>query len=138
MPIITCNPWNPVATKKVLPYTLSAMVKGASQYSNIWRPVNQIPRRIVTSRAFHASFPLPSRKLWWDQVREAPEDRRIAVLSSGTPHGWMGVMPVGGQVIPISAVGDKALWKNAQKNEKKNMISERMNRIKPILSPRTT
>ena len=33
VPIMTCSPWKPVATKKVLPYTLSAMVKGASQYS---------------------------------------------------------------------------------------------------------
>lgn len=29
-PIITCRPWKPVATKKVEPYTPSAMVKGAS------------------------------------------------------------------------------------------------------------
>lgn len=29
-PMITCRPWNPVATKKVEPYTPSAMEKGAS------------------------------------------------------------------------------------------------------------
>lgn len=29
-PIMTCSPWNPVATKKVEPYTPSAIVKGAS------------------------------------------------------------------------------------------------------------
>lgn len=29
-PIITCNPWNPVVTKNVEPYTPSAMEKGAS------------------------------------------------------------------------------------------------------------
>lgn len=29
-PMITCNPWNPVATKKVEPYTPSAIENGAS------------------------------------------------------------------------------------------------------------
>ena len=29
-PMITCRPWNPVATKKVDPYTPSAIEKGAS------------------------------------------------------------------------------------------------------------
>lgn len=29
-PIITCRPWKPVATKKVEPYTLSAIVNGVS------------------------------------------------------------------------------------------------------------
>lgn len=33
VPIRTCRPWNPVATKKVEPYTLSAIVNGASWYS---------------------------------------------------------------------------------------------------------
>lgn len=32
-PIRTWRPWNPVATKKVDPYTLSAIVNGASLYS---------------------------------------------------------------------------------------------------------
>lgn len=39
VPMRTCSPWNPVATKKVDPYTLSAMVKGASRYSSAWRRV---------------------------------------------------------------------------------------------------
>lgn len=33
VPIITCIPWNPVATKNVDPYVASAIVKGASKYS---------------------------------------------------------------------------------------------------------
>lgn len=32
-PIRTCAPWNPVATKNVDPYTLSAMENDASMYS---------------------------------------------------------------------------------------------------------
>lgn len=62
----------------------------------------------------------------------------MAVFRRGTPHGWIGDIPVGGQVIPISAVGDSALWKNAQKNEKKNITSDSTNNINPILIPRTT
>lgn len=38
-PINTCRPWNPVATKKVVPYTLSAIVNGAAKYSPAWRTV---------------------------------------------------------------------------------------------------
>jgi len=60
-------------------------------------------------RACQASLPSPFRSLWCDQVRDTPEDSRMAVLSRGTPQGCMGVIPVGGQVIPISAVGDRAL-----------------------------
>lgn len=45
---------------------------------------------------------------------------------------------MGGHLIPISAVGDKALWKKAQKKEKKNIISETTNNINPIFNPRTT
>lgn len=62
----------------------------------------------------------------------------MAVLSSGTPQGFIVLIPVGGHVIPISAVGARALWKKAQKNEKKNIISDTINKIKPIFKPRTT
>lgn len=36
VPIITCKPWNPVATKKIDPKTLSAIEKGALKYSYTW------------------------------------------------------------------------------------------------------
>jgi hypothetical protein len=39
VPMITCSPWNPVATKKVVPYTESEIVNGASIYSIAWRRV---------------------------------------------------------------------------------------------------
>lgn len=38
-PIMTCSPWNPVATKNVEPYTPSEIAKEASKYSEIWRRV---------------------------------------------------------------------------------------------------
>ena len=43
--------------------------------------------------------------------------------------GLNGCIPVGGQVDPSSIVGDSLVWKNAQKNDWKNKISETMNRI---------
>lgn len=39
VPMITWRPWNPVATKNVVPYTESEILKGASQYSRAWRAV---------------------------------------------------------------------------------------------------
>lgn len=49
--------------------------------------------------------------------------------------GWT---PGGGQVQEIWGVGARLLWKNAQKNARKNMISEIMNRIIPNFSPLRT
>jgi hypothetical protein len=40
-------------------------------------------------------------------------------------------IPFGGQILPISIVGAKAAEKKAQKNAKKNIISETINRIIP-------
>lgn len=71
-------------------------------------------------------------------MRDAPEDNKIAVFRRGTPQGCIGVIPEGGQVTPISGVGDKALWKKAQKKEKKNIISDKIKSMKPIFIPRTT
>jgi hypothetical protein len=44
-------------------------------------------------------------------------------------------IPIGGHFAPNSMVGDKALWKNAQKIAKKNKASETINKATPILSP---
>lgn len=59
-------------------------------------------------------------------------------MSSGTPQGLIGLIPVGGQTHPISGVGARALWKKAQKKEKKNITSDNTKRMKPIFMPRTT
>jgi hypothetical protein len=67
-----------------------------------------------------------------------PEAKRTAVFNNGTLNGFNGVMPVGGQAHPSSGVGDKLLWKNAQKNAKKNNTSEVINRIIPHRSPLVT
>ena len=67
-----------------------------------------------------------------------PEARRTAVFSKGMANGFRGVMPVGGQLQPSSGVGARLLWKNAQKNAKKNRTSEAINRIIPHRSPLVT
>jgi len=48
------------------------------------------------------------------------------------------VIPKGGQDAPNSTVGDKALWKNAQKIARKNNASDTINKATPIFIPRCT
>jgi len=50
-PMITCNPWKPVAMKNVDPNVESAIQKGASMYSKAWNVVKIAPRVIVKIRA---------------------------------------------------------------------------------------
>jgi len=47
VPIITCSPWNPVATKNVDPYAESAIVNGASRYSYACSAVKYSPSNTV-------------------------------------------------------------------------------------------
>jgi len=118
-PIRTWAPWNPVATKKVDPYTLSAILNDASMYSPAWRNVKYIPRVTVRISAWIVLARFCSRSLWCAHVTVTPDARSTAVFSNGTLNGFRGVMPVGGQAHPSSGVGDRLLWKNAQKNAKK-------------------
>jgi len=60
------------------------------------------------------------------------------VFNKGTWNGLNGLIPVGGQLRPISVEGASLLWKNAQKNEKKNNTSEVINRIIPRRNPLNT
>jgi hypothetical protein len=60
------------------------------------------------------------------------------VFKRGTEKALIGLMPVGGHVHPSSGVGARLLWKNAQKNAKKNRTSEAINRIIPQRSPKVT
>ena len=75
---------------------------------------------------------------WWAHVTVAPEDKRMVVLSSGIWNGLKGWIPKGGQYIPISIVGERLLWKNAQKKEKKNKTSDKVNKIIPHHKPVVT
>jgi hypothetical protein len=66
---------------------------------------------------------------------ETPDETRMMVFRRGMHMGLNGVIDRGGQVCPISMLGDTLLWKNAQKNEEKNRTSEVINRIIPVFSP---
>lgn len=137
-PIKTCRPWNPVATKKVAPYTLSAIVKGASKYSIACKKVKYIPRVTVITRAWIASDRCPSINLWCAHVTVTPLANRTAVFSSGIANGFSGSIPAGGHEQPSSGVGANLLWKKAQKKAKKNKTSEAINKIIPHRKPFAT
>jgi hypothetical protein len=53
------------------------------------------------------------------------------VFTKGTSKGLKLSIPFGGQIFPISTVGDILAAKNAQKKAKKNIISETINKIVP-------
>jgi len=57
------------------------------------------------------------------------------VLSKGNSNGLIASIPIGGQLAPNSIVGDKALWKNAQKIAKKNSASDTINKATPMFNP---
>ena len=137
VPIKTCNPWKPVATKKVDPKTESAMENEVSKYSIPCNKVKKAPNRTVNVRPFKAWSLSPFTILWWAQVTVAPELSKTAVFKRGTPNGFNAWTPLGGHITPISIEGDKLLWKKAQKKEKKNKISDTMKRINPIFKPFT-
>jgi hypothetical protein len=60
------------------------------------------------------------------------------VFNKGTWNGLNTKIPKGGQLFPISILGDKLLWKNAQKKLRKKNTSETMNKIIPHRSPLVT
>lgn len=132
---MTWRPWNPVATKKVDPYTESAIAKGASIYSKACRAVKYTPKATVIASLWRACVWLDSIRAWWDHVTVAPEARRIAVFNRGIEKGLKDWIPAGGQQLPSSTVGDSLLWKKAQKKEKKNNTSDVINKIIPHWSP---
>jgi hypothetical protein len=45
-------------------------------------------------------------------------------LAKGKCNGFKVSIPFGGQIAPIETAGAMLLWKNAQKNAKKNITSE--------------
>lgn len=96
------------------------------------------PNKIVISSEVLDSLSIPSIKAWWDQVILTPEDNKMIVFINGTPKGLNAWIPIGGQVAPSSTLGDKLLWKKAQKNEKKNITSEQINKSIPHRKPVST
>lgn len=100
--------------------------------------VKYTPRAMVSASPWIVFFRLVSNRLWWAHVTVTPEARSTAVFRRGTLNGLRGLIPVGGQQHPSSGVGDRLLWKNAQKNAKKNRTSDVINRIIPHRRPLVT
>lgn len=67
-----------------------------------------------------------------------PEDKRIIVFKSGIWNGLNGKIFIGGHIVPNSIVGERLLWKNAQKKEIKKNTSETINKIMPHRNPIVT
>lgn len=107
------------------------MVNWDSIYSYNWKSVKIIPKKIVIINLFFLSLRFIEINELWDQVIESPEEMRIIVLSKGISYGLNEMIPKGGQSWPISIDGERAEWKYAQKNEKKNRISDVINKIIP-------
>lgn len=87
---------------------------------------------------FKAPLLFPCIKEWWAYVIVTPEDNKIIVLSKGNSKGLTDSMPIGGQWVPISTLGDTALWKYAQKIPKKKRASDIIKRATPIFKPLCT
>ena len=80
----------------------------------------------------------PATSEWWLNVTLQPEANSKSVLNSGRAVASRGTIPVGGQATANSKVGERALWKYAQKIEKKTRTSVPINIVIPWLSARLT
>ena len=107
-------------------------------YSKIWKQVKIIARKIVKANPQTASNFKPAVIAWCVYVTVAPEQSKINVFTKGTSKGLNVFIPFGGQILPISIVGDKLAAKKAQKKATKNIISETINKIIPYLKPNWT
>jgi len=87
-------------------------------------PVKYKPNKIVIKSPFVVSEKLPCIRLWCDHVKLTPLDNKIAVFNKQISKGLKLKIPTGGQTLPSLSVTDRLLWKNLQKNEKKNITSE--------------
>ena len=61
--------------------------------------------------------------------------KKLLILSKGISQAFKVYKKVGGQIPPKPGLGLKLEWKKAQKNPKKNIISETMNKITPNFNP---
>ena len=103
------------------------MQKLAVQYSNAWKPVKIIAKTIVIVKPVTALSFFPAVIAWWANVIVTPELSNSDVFNNGISNALRVNIPFGGQIFPTSIVGVKLDAKKAQKNAKKNIISDSMN-----------
>ena len=72
--------------------------------------------------------------LWWHQVTVTLEDNKTTVFKSGTLKVSKNSTPTGGQDILHATSAHNELLKKDQKNLEKNITSEKMNMIIPLLN----
>jgi hypothetical protein len=136
VPIIICKPWKPVAKKKHEPNIPSAKEKDENLYSNACKVVkNKAKKRVIIKGIITLVLVCLPIRLWWHQVKEAPEVNKIKVLANGTSQGFNASIPLGGHIEPNSTLGANEEWKKAQNIEKKKNTSDITNNIKPIFIP---
>jgi len=114
------------------------MLNGASTYSMPCNKVNIVANKIVNNNPIIACFFARTIIAWCAQVTVAPELKRKNVLVKGIPEVWIVWIASGGHTPPKLYTGDKLEWKKAQKNAKKNIISDTINKIIPNRKPRWT
>ena len=90
-------------------------------------PEKVIPCIIVSKIVSVVISLLPIRIAKCPHVINTPEVSNRTVFNNGKDQGEIVTIPYGGQTPPIHILGDKLKWKNAQKKEKKNIISDIMN-----------
>lgn len=133
VPIITWIPWNPVVKKNEDPKIESEIVKLEFLYSHHCRNEKYNPNIIVISILSIVCLSFFLINAWWAHVIDAPDLTSTIVFNNGISKGLNGLIPFGGHLRPISIEGAKLAWKNPQKNEIKNITSDRIKRIIPIL-----
>ena len=77
----------------------------------------------------------------WADTSATHELNNTTVLTKGSINGsrtYMSLIPTGGQTPPIATEGDRAPWKNAQKNGKNSIASETKNKSIPYISASCT
>lgn len=71
-------------------------------------------------------------------MTETPEEISNKVFSKGIFIGLKGMIILGGHAWPNSIEGEILLWKKAQKKEKKNRTSDKINKSMPNCKPTVT
>lgn len=95
-------------------------------------------KNIVKPKPYRVPDLFPCIKEWCAYVTVTPEDKRITVFNKGNSNGFIACVPIGGHNVPISMLGDKALWKKVQNIAKKKRASDTINNPTPKFIPLCT
>lgn len=108
VPIVTCNPWKPVVTKKIDPYTLSRHENLTPYlYSYAWQKRKTIPKTIVKNKYQENPSTLFLIIRAWAIVIVTPEVKSNSVFTRGNPHTSSSCVPKGGQTLPRVILGTR-------------------------------